>query len=261
MTECRIAHLRPGMVQRRLAEAALVYIPVGPLEWHGPHLSFGVDPFNAEAAAMEACRRTGGLVWPTQFWGTERERSPDELAGVGLDPEAYVVGMDFPRNSLPSAYCPEETFAILVRELLRQVRSLGARLAVIVNGHGAVNHIHVLKRLETEFNNTTDLRVHVRIAVPLDLIEAGELDHAGSFEASLMMHEHPDTVDLSELPPRPEPMMYRDFAVVDHEGFTGQSPEGRLGDRGDPRVAASARAGGSSTLTATSRSMLSWRAA
>ena len=243
MDECRIAFLRPKEIKDRLDSAPLVYVPIGPLEWHGPHLSFGVDPFNAEAAAVETCRHTGGLVWPTQFWGTERERSPEALASLGLDPKAYVVGMDFPSNSLPSAYCAEETFALLLRELLRQVRELGARLAVVVNGHGAVNHNEVLKRIEVEFNNTTDLRVYVRTAVPLAMFEAGQLDHAGSFEASLMMHEHPDTVDLGELPPHPEPMLYCDYAIVDHEGFTGQSPDGRLGDSADPRTDTSAERG------------------
>jgi len=237
---CRISHLRPGEILRRLAETPVVYLPIAPLEWHGPHLPFGVDPFVAEAAAMGACRHTGGLVWPTQFWGTERERSPGQLASLGFDQTDYVVGMDFPKNSLPSAYCPEEVFALLVRELLRQVRSLGARLAVIVNGHGAVNHTQVLKRLEAEFNNTTDLRVYVRVSVPLDTLHVGEPNHAGSFETSLMMDEHPDTVDLSQLPPHPEPLPYRDFAIVDSEGFSsGQSSDSRLGDPADPRINAS----------------------
>ena len=236
MDECRIAFLRPKEIQHRLNSVPLVYIPVAPLEWHGPHLPFGVDPFNAEAASLGSCQQTGGLVWPTQFWGTERERSPEVLASLGLDPDSYVVGMDFPNNSLPSAYCPEETFALLVRELLRQVSTLGARLVLLVNGHGGGNHIEVLKRMATEFSNTTDLCVHVRLAVPSAMLEAGELDHAGSVETSLTMYEHPETVDLTELPPHPEPMLYRDYAVVDHDGFTGQSPDGLLGESCDPRT-------------------------
>ena len=240
---CRIAELRPREIQRRLAEAPVVYVPIAPLEWHGPHLPFGVDVFAAEAAAMGACQRTAGLVWPTLVWGTERERSPEQLASLGFDQTDYVVGMDFPKNSLPSAYCPEETLGLVVRESLHQVRSLGARLGVIVNGHGAVNHNWVLKRLEVEFNHTTDMRVYVRLAVPLAMLEAGEPGHADAYETSLMMYEHPDTVDLAQLPPHPEPLMYGDFAVVDHDGFTGQSPDGQVGDRADPRVNASAEHG------------------
>lgn len=236
MDECRIALLRPKEIQQRLNSVPVVYIPVAPLEWHGPHLPFGVDPFNAEAASLGACQQTGGLVWPTQFWGTERERSPEVLTSLGLDPDSYVVGMDFPKNSLPSAYCPEEVFGLLLRELLRQVLTLGARLAVLVNGHGGVNHIEVLKRMAVEFSNTTDLRVHVRMAAPLAMLEDGDLDHAGSFETALMMYEHPETVDIAELPPLPAPLSYGDYAIVDHEGFTCQSPDSQVGGPGDPRT-------------------------
>ena len=68
--ETRIAFLRPREVLTRLVEAPVIYIPLGPIEWHGPHLPFGVDPFNAEFVAGEVCRLAGGVVWPTQFWGT-----------------------------------------------------------------------------------------------------------------------------------------------------------------------------------------------
>jgi len=243
MDECRIAFLRPRQIKDRLDSVPLVYIPVAPLEWHGPHLPYGMDPLNAEAAALETCKLTGGLVWPTQYWGTERERSVEQLISLGLDVDSYIVGMDFPKNALPSAYCPEEIFGLLLRELLREVSLLGARLAVVVNGHGGVNHMEVIKRLEAEFNNTTDLRVHFRSAVTEAMFEAGQLDHAGTFETSLIMYEHPEMVDLNTLPPLPEPLLYSDHAVVDHAGFTGQSPDRQVNDHSDPRKNASSERG------------------
>ena len=242
--EHRLAYLRPDQIRAALAKCPVIYVPIGPLEWHGPHLAYGVDAFNAERTALGVCEQTGGLVWATQFWGTERERQPDQLEGLGLDRCEHIVGMDFPGNPLPSAYCPEEVFAVLLNEILNEVRRFGARLAVIVNGHGAVNHNQVLHRLAAHFNGTTDLRVHVRIAFPRKAVVEGSLGHASAAETSLMMHMHPATVDVGALPPTPQPLHYADFGIVDGPGFDGNGPPDKtLPDEDDPRTNASAEAG------------------
>lgn len=243
-TETPIQYLRPRQIVQRLKHAPVVFIPFGPLEWHGPHLPYGTDPLNAENIALRVCARTGGVVWPTQFWGTERERRPEQLASLGFPTDKYVVGMDFPKNLIPSCYCPEEIFAVLVRELLAESVRLGARLAVIVNGHGGENHMAVLDRLAVEFNGTTDLRVFVRIAAPKSLLAAGSGEHAARGETSVLMHIHPECVDLGQLPPKFRRMKYTDFAVVDGPGFDGKSPgDGYLTPAQDPRFHASAELG------------------
>jgi len=242
MEELRLSHLRPAAVHRRLAACPAIYLPLGPLEWHGPHIPLGTDPLNAENASLGVCRKIGGIVWPTQFWGTERERSPKQLQALGFAENQYVVGMDFPCNSLPSAYCPEEILALLLRENLRQIRSLGARLAVIINGHGAENHGQVLRRLATEFNHITDLRVHVRTAMPQRDIDEGSIGHATDTETSLMMHLCPETVDLKSLPPLPQPLHFSDYAIVDGPGFDGKGSPDRIVLE-DPRTRSSPQRG------------------
>ncbi len=240
--EVRISLLRPEEVLERLRECPVVFIPVGPLEWHGPHLPLGTDALNAEHVSTEVCRAFGGLLWPTLFWGTERERDPSCLESLGFPPDSYIVGMDFPCNTLPSAYCHEEIFAVIIRETLRLVERIGARTAVIINGHGAVNHNQVLKRLEKEFNSRAGIRVAVRLAFPRQAIAAGSIGHATSDETSLMMRYEPSTVDLSKLPPAGVPFKYADFAVVDSEGFDGRgNPEKTVMD--DPRLKSSAAEG------------------
>jgi len=240
--EVRIAYLRPAQIISRLKESPVVFVPLAPLEWHGPHLPMGVDAFNAQHVALAGCRKVGGLVWPTLFWGTERERSEQELKNLGFEPDRYVVGMDFPNNSLPSAYCAEEILALVVRETLKLVERLGAALAVIVNGHGAINHNEVLKRLAVEFNNTSSLKVHVRIALRREEIDAGAIGHAAAGETSLMMYHCPETVELTALPPKDQPMRYRDFAIVDGPGFEGKGHPHKIVEN-DPRTEASAALG------------------
>ena len=241
--ELRVPYLRPQQVRDRLAAAPVVYVPVGPIEWHGPHLPFGTDPLHSEGLSLAACQQTGGLVWPTVFFGTERERPAKMLESLGLDGDSYVVGMDFPNNTLPSAYCPEEIFALVMREVLTEVGRMGAKVAVVVNGHGAVNQLSTLDRLTTEFNNTTDLKILTR--KPLETFEdtvAASAGHADAWETSLMMHMYPGVVELGALPPVGTPIRYIDFAMVDGPAFDGQGgPEHVL--QNDPRTQSSAKAG------------------
>ena len=240
--EQRIAYMRPGQICAVLETTPLVYIPVAPLEWHGPHLPLGVDPINAESVAAGACKETGGVVWPTLFWGTERERGGDMLEDLGFSRDDYVVGMDFPANSLPSAYCPEEVFGVLVRDTLRQVRTMGFQYAVLVNGHGAANHIATLQRLAVEFNHTTNLKVLFAFAVTDEDNEAGCIGHATNMETSALMYYAPESVDLNELPPAEQTIYYKDFAIVDGDGFNGRGPDDKhVVD--DPRTKASAEDG------------------
>ena len=70
----RIEWLRPAEIIAEMTQRPLVYLPVGPLEWHGPHLPIGTDPLDAQAVARRVAARTGGLVMPTFFCGTERLR-------------------------------------------------------------------------------------------------------------------------------------------------------------------------------------------
>jgi len=240
--EHRLAYLRPGQIQEKLRAAAVAYLPLGPLEWHGPHLPLGMDPLNAEQVALGACARTGGIVWPTLFWGTERERPPQVLKNLGLNPDQHVVGMDFPGNAVTSAYCHEEIFGLLVRELLRHAQLMGARLAVLVNGHGAVNHIAVLQRLAAEINHTQTLRVLVCMAMPQAKIADGSIGHAAGDETSMMLFYHAPSVSLESLPSVDQPMRYKDHAIVDGPGFDGHGhPDHIVED--DPRKTASVEKG------------------
>lgn len=234
----QIALLRPEQIHEEMQRCPVAYLPVGPLEWHGPHLPLGVDPLNAENAAMLACAQTGGLVFPTLYWGTERERSPEMLDWLGLDPTSYVVGMDFPANSLPSLYCSEEIFALIVREHLRLAAKLGFRLLVVVTGHAATNQIEVLERLAAEFNGTK--LAHVIVALPFVTNSQGvmEVGHASQIETAVMQALYPQTVRLENLPPLPDPLRNADWAVVDFDTFLGSpTPDRTIHAHDDPRFA------------------------
>ncbi len=244
MRTVRFELLRPGEIVAERERCPVIYLPIGPLEWHSLHLPVGTDALNAETVARRVAAEVGGVALPTFFWGTERERSPQMLRDIGLQEQSYIVGMDFPANIIPSLYCREEFFALFVREMLDRVIRLGYRLVVIVNGHGAANHLETLRRLATEFTATTPARVLLTVAFPMNYDFQFGIGHADAAETSVMMAIHPESVDLTQLPPLDQPLRNADWAIVDGDTFRGRPSADRTVSEGaDPRRHASAAEG------------------
>lgn len=237
----QIQFLRPDEILAEMQKIALVYMPVGLLEWHGPHLPFGVDSFNAESVALLAAEQTGGLVMPTLYLGTERERPPEMLKHLGFEGDEWIVGMDFPANTLPSMYVREDILALVIRENLRLAAEMGFKTLVLITGHGATNQIETLKRVAAEFNATG--KVNVLVELPFVVNDEGILavGHASRIETSIMMALHPETVRLDQLPDSPQPLKNVDFAIVDYLTFLGQpTNDHTIHAQDDPRQASAA---------------------
>lgn len=237
----RIEWLRPGEILNEMARRPLIYLPVGPLEWHGPHLPIGTDPLDAQTVARRVADRTGGLVMPTLFCGTERENPSEVLKDLGFDGSEWITGMDFPKNTLKSLYLREEFMALLVRELLELLVRQGFRLIVLINGHGADNHIALLERLAAEYTAESPARVICFLAWDA---AGGPLDvgHADLIETSRMMTLDPEAVDLGTLPPPDKPLYITDWGVADYQSFHGD-PTPDFATRNDPRTGATPERG------------------
>ena len=93
ITNRQIQFLRPAEIQAEIENRPVAYWPLGLIEWHGPHLPFGVDAINAEAVAIRAAEQGSGLVMPVTYFGTERERPADVLDWLGLEQDDYVEGL------------------------------------------------------------------------------------------------------------------------------------------------------------------------
>ena len=234
--ETRYEYLRPAQLIERRKACPLVIVPVGPLEYHGPHLPIGVDAINCTRVAHACCRRLGrGVVLPTMFMGTERERPPEMLEALGFEPTSYVVGMDFPSRLWNSHYLPEEVFAIRLRAELNVLIGQGYRYILIANGHGAQNHMEAINRLCIELSNTTPAKAIFRLTLAKRVLAGNwAAGHADSIETSMIMHYGRDLVDLGALPPPEVPIHSWEFSVVDGLGFTQQYHADRV-VRNDPR--------------------------
>jgi creatinine amidohydrolase len=235
MAEVRLQWLRPSEVLAAQAAKSIAYLPVGPLEWHGPHLPIGTDPLQAETVALALAEEIGGVVHPTLFWGTERERTPETLRNLGFRGDEWIVGMDFPGKALRSFYAPEEQFALVVRWNLENLISHGFRLVVIVNGHGATNQITQLQRLAGEL--TARGPACVLYTFPLDHVTS-EPGHATITETSAILALDAERVDLATLPPLKQALRIPEWAIADAASFDGDfTPEHAVHASADPRLA------------------------
>lgn len=201
----KMEHLRPEEILEEQKKVPIVYLPIGPLEWHGPHNPLGLDALHAQKVAEGLADKTGGVVMPTLFLGTERERDPETLGLIGFsDNKQYILGMDYPETTLPSQYAREEVVAIVVREYIRMLQKQGFQIIVIVNGHAATGQLQTLERLAIEFSNETSCLV--KHLVCFKLIEECQVDlgHATKLETSLMMSICKEDVDLGKLPSKEE---------------------------------------------------------
>jgi creatinine amidohydrolase len=241
--EIRIECLRPGQLNAEQERCPLVFVPIGPLEYHGPHLPVGMDAISATQCALEACRRLGkGVVHPTLYWGTERERPDWMLESLGFKRSDWIVGMDFPNAIWKSHYYQEQLFAQVVVNVVEMLIAGGYKVIVLVNGHGAWNQLETLDRLAKHYSHSTDTLVAWRLALPLDVSEKNLAGHADLVETSMMLYyqktayDSDSMVDLSQLPERSVPIRYPDFSIVDGAGFSENPSPGRVVQT-DPRDA------------------------
>jgi creatinine amidohydrolase len=163
---------------------AVVVLPVGATEQHGPHLPTGTDALIVGAIAGEAVRRAG-------------EFSPRPLV---LTPALPFGASDhhFPFGGTLSLQ--NETVTSVLLDLLRSVHEAGGSRVLIVNGHGGNRGpCHSAAHAAS-----TRFGMHVGYLDYWSLLaddpEAARIPgHAGAFETAMVVHLRPSGV--GPLPP------------------------------------------------------------
>lgn len=187
----------------------MVYIPIGTIEWHGPHNCVGADTIQAEELAILCARRGGGLVFPPLWYGENRLEALMESASG--DKEKIAECMDLPPVCFTPERSPftatEQTLAYqkLLLHILAEADSLGFRVGVLVAGHyPLIDHARsaVLlwnQRQIVQQRGRMLAWAFVDYLLVADRFECAG-DHAGGWETSHMLATHPETVDLKCLP-------------------------------------------------------------
>jgi creatinine amidohydrolase len=204
--------LRPAQIVARREAHPVAYVPLGTIEWHGVHNAVGADTLQAEGLATLCAQTGGGLVFPPLYYGESRVEALMEANAGDRELIAERMGLP-PDNFLPERmpFSPTEqalNYHKLLLHILAEVESLGFELGVLVAGHyPLIDHATaaVVQFNQRAYGNPRRMLAWAFVDYQLvrDQYEfAG--DHAGGWETSHMMALHPQTVDLSLLPPKGE---------------------------------------------------------
>ena len=178
-SEVRAELLAPAQLDAAIAAAPVAYLPLGSLEFHGPHLPIGLDALNAHSLCVAAAQKTGGIVLPCIYQGI----------GGGHTDYPWTIMM-------PS----EHTVRLTLRETLRRLEQFGVTTAVLFTGHFADEQLAMVDSLAAEWNaESHNLKL---VETGVNRCETATLspDHAGAFETSLLYSLLPELVHIELLP-------------------------------------------------------------
>ena len=182
--ECRWEELTSPQIQTRIRLNPLVLIPLGSVEWHGPHCAVGLDYQTVMRPVEEAALRLGVLRVPPVVWG-------------GDSPEGCLPG---------SLIVSGETTRRILIDLIESLKNQGVRAVLGVSGHGAPGQTEALRKANLHYRDDPRIDVLLRITPHLvaeadvNLADLEVMDHAGAVETALQMISAPGRVDMSALP-------------------------------------------------------------
>jgi creatinine amidohydrolase len=239
MQEILWHNLRAPELRRLAAENAMVILPVGSTEQHGPHLPVQVDALLAGEVARRAgaiLARSGPVVVAPTLW-------------MGLAEHHMAFGatitLDF------------ATFHALLRGVCRSILRHGFRRILILNGHGG--NIAALTVIAGELS--TELGAPVATATYWTLADAAEafgrileqqpnVRHACEAETSMLLALRPELVDRAaiegldapaDIGRSGTPYVYRSFADLSTSGVIGV-PAAASAEKGERLLDAAAAA-------------------
>lgn len=112
--------LTPVDFESRVEAAPIAYLPLGTIEWHGPHLPLGSDFLQSQGFFIQLAGR-GGVVLPPLFLGPDSMQEVDGAEYYGMD--LYNKVPDSPRQLKGSAYwVSDRLFSEMVEAVLKQLR-------------------------------------------------------------------------------------------------------------------------------------------
>jgi creatinine amidohydrolase len=158
--------MRPGQLEKALRAFPVVYVPFGPIEWHGRHLPLGTDALKAHGILVKTAEQFGGVVYP---------------------PVYFHEGF------------PREYLVPVITELFQRLKKSGCRVILGVSGHNVQGQIDMVnKALEPVVADGTIAGIGLW-EITLSRGPESNTDHAAKWETSDMMFFYPDLVDLSTL--------------------------------------------------------------
>lgn len=212
MEKILYTEMRPNEFEEALAKAPIAYLPLGTLEWHGLHLPLGSDGLQSQGLFCEMAKRIGGIVLPMLFVGPDVSKEIDGVLYYGMDFYFRHPADKNPVRQMPgSAYrVTNELFEALLDGIMYQLARAGFKV-VVGHGHGPSNKAFrdIAPKMKEKYG------LDLFTALNEDAKYGYQSDHAAANETSIMMHFHPELVDMSEL---------SDDPAVPPEAVNGEDP-------------------------------------
>ncbi|MEZ5501545.1 MAG: creatininase [Halioglobus sp.] len=220
--------------RRRLAAQPVVVLPAGAHEQHGPHLPMGTDAIFATDMAEAVARQMNGLVLPTLCYGYKSQAR----SGGG-------------QTFIGTASLDGHTLSLQALDILRELGRHGVTKVVVLDGHYENQWFltEAIELAQREFRLAgicmRIIRVEYWNFCPQSVLDevfdcnfpGYDLEHAALIETSMMLHWHPELVDLQSIPDDP-PARFAHFDHYPQDGL-GVPASGVLA----PAAAASAQKG------------------
>jgi len=177
-----------------ITETELAILPVGSIEQHGPHLPVVTDWVIADALGRGIAEKTGGFYIPALPVSTNKEHR-GKRGSVGLHSDIFYK---------------------MMVDICLDLKAQGFRRIAIIQGHGGIFVMNpIVRELNADYN--PDLFVvkidNSEIDSPQkkQILESPDGIHANEAETSLMLHLHPELVDMSKakdfIPAESRPML------------------------------------------------------
>ncbi len=183
----RWAELKAAEIAAR-ADGAIALVPVAATEQHGPHLPTGVDAYLNEGIVTAALARLPAdrdvVVLPTQWIGKSNEHAA--FAGT------LTLGA--------------ETLIRSWTELAEAAHASGFTKILFFNSHGGQTHLCEIVAVDLRvrlgmlaaWTSWTALGLPPGLDLPAEELSHGI--HGGAVETSMMLHLHPELVDMAAAP-------------------------------------------------------------
>ncbi len=133
-------------IEQTISDGAIVLLPVGGIEEHGPHMCCGSDTYQACLSAkiikIELNRKDiPALIAPPFYWG---------IADIA--------------NGFPGTFTvSESTMKSLLYDIFKSLKKWGVKNVIVVNGHGEPKHTETLTNAIAEFSAEIEINIYFLI--------------------------------------------------------------------------------------------------
>lgn len=184
--------LRPAQFEEAARALPVAYVPLGLIEWHGPHLPLGTDALKAHALLVKCAEKYGGLVYPPVYFPTSTY-AEGEFQEVDKQHKVPVF-----------------------TDLFQSLKETGFRVIIIVSGHNTQEQLQMIEHALEPITADGTMRGVGLWEVSLNSSDEVGTDHAAKWETSDIMFFYPEFVKLNSLEDIPaERLLQRGIDGID----------------------------------------------